>query len=142
MYYYKPKYFQLWELVPKEHYEFEKHHKLWMCWDDRILWTADSLRELYGPAVVNNWHNGGPLQYCGWRPQVPPPGQKWAKWSQHCWWNALDLHFKEVTAEEVRRDIKANQFPSAFRHIRCIEDAVSWLHVDCRNYDGLLVVKP
>lgn len=138
---YKPKYFQLCELVPRWQYENVEHYKLWMCWRPEILWTADRLRETYGPVIINDYSFGGHWQYCGWRPQVPPPGEKWAEWTQHAWWNALDMHFRNVTAEEVRQDIKANKWPVVFQHIRCIEDGVSWLHIDGRNYDGLLVVK-
>lgn len=139
---YQPKFFTIEELVPPEECAYVPHHVLWMCWRSQVLWTADQLRELYGPATVNNWNRGGNLKYRGWRPQKPPPGQRWAEWTQHAWWNALDMTFRGATAERVRQDIIANKHPNAFQHIRCIEAKVPWLHFDCRNYDGLLIVTP
>lgn len=139
---YKPKYFQIYELVPPEEYALVPHHILWMCWNWEVPWTADQLREIYGPATVNDWYFGGRLKYRGWRPQKPPPGENWAEWTQHAWWNALDMNFKNADPEEIRQDIIANKYPEAFQYIRCIEANVPWLHMDCRNYDGLLVVVP
>lgn len=139
---YKPKYFKLYELVPRVVYENTAHHKIWYCWRPEILWTADQLRDLYGPATINDWYWGGYLQYRGWRPQAPPPGQKWAEWTQHAWWNALDMNFENASAAEIRADIKANKWPVAFQHIRCIEDDVNWLHIDSRNVKDLLIVTP
>jgi hypothetical protein len=124
-------------------YNFEQHHKIWYCWDPRVLWTADQLRKRYGKVLVNTWKWGGSLQYCGWRPKKPPIGQSWSEWTQHAWFRALDMHFQEVSAEEIRQEIKAHWADwNAFQYIRCIEAGVSWLHIDTRNYDGLLVVKP
>ena len=140
---YKPKHFQLYELVPREVHATVPHHILWGCWKWEVLWTADQLWEIYGgPVIINDWWWKGPHQYRGWRPQKPPIGQKWAEWTQHAWWNALDMVFKDVTAERVRHDIIYNEHPEAFQYIRCIEATVPWLHFDCRNVAELLVVVP
>jgi len=142
--YYIPEYLGLHEVLPQDTYLYYegRREKAWRLFDPRILWTADRLRELYGPVYVNNWFWGGPNQWGGWRPGNCPKG---AKFSQHKFGRALDLKFKNTTAEEVRADIRANNdrpAPGAFRHITCIEKGVSWLHIDCRNYDGLLIVTP
>lgn len=139
---YKPQFFTIDELVPPDPYVYIPHHILWMCWRPEVLWTADRLRELYGPATVNDWKRGGRLKYRGWRPQEPPPGEKWAEWTQHAWWNALDMTFRDATAEEIRQEIIVNKHPKEFNQIRCIEADVPWLHFDCRNVESLLIVTP
>ena len=112
--------------------------------DDRVLWTADQLWELYGPTVVaNDWYWGGNNQYRGWRPWNCKVG---ANLSQHKFGRALDQKFKYATAEEVRQKIKKDPWKDEFKHIKSIENNVSWLHFDCRNWNkqryGLLIVRP
>ena len=144
-YTYYPLYFKLHELVPQVVYETVPHHKIWYCWDPHVLWTADRLRERYGKINVNTWFWGGHIHYRGWRPQTPPPEQRWAPWTMHAWFRALDMVFIETSAEEVRGDIVTNKYPVDFQHITCIEADVPWLHFDTRNFnndDGPLVVSP
>lgn len=137
---YVPKYFQIYELVPKSTYELFEHERrlnqLWWLFDPRILKAADRIRERYGKMVANTWWWGGQHQYRGWR---PPGCNVGARYSQHRFGRALDLIPTVVSVEEIRRDIKAGE---NFGFITCIEDDVSWLHIDCRNYQGLLIVHP
>ena len=101
---YKPKYFKLHELFPKNFYNTHKHnenHLLWLI-DDRVLWTNDQLRERYGSVYINNWHWGGNNQYGCYRPFNCSIG---AKLSQHKSGRACDLKFKEIEAEKVRKDV-------------------------------------
>lgn len=138
----KPRFFILEEVVPKSVFQRygDQSDKLWGCMDARVLWTADALRKRYGPMVANTWHNGGTHQYRGFRPFEVNLG---AALSQHRYGRALDLVPSQTTAEEIRQDILKHPDWDEFKWIRCIEEGVSWLHFDCRNWIGsILVVKP
>jgi len=138
--YYKPKHFQPYELVPKPTFDRFKNslYRIWWLFDSRMLFTADALRDRYGKMVANDWFWGGSNQYRGWRPWDCDVG---AELSQHKFGRALDLIPVETTAEEIRRDIeKGNDL--LFKYITCIEGKVFWLHFDCRDHDGLLIVNP
>jgi len=135
---YIPKYFKPYELVPKATYELLKN-KPWIIWqlfDNRVLYIGDRIRKRYGKMIANTWYWGGIHQFRGWRPSRCPVG---ARWSQHRFGRALDLVPVEISAEEIRQDIKAGE---DFSGITCIEDGVGWLHFDTRNYRGLLIVTP
>jgi hypothetical protein len=43
----------------------------------------------------------------------------------------------ETSIDLIREDILQNKYPDDFKYITCIEMDVSWLHIDCRNYDKL-----
>lgn len=140
---YIPKHFKAYELLPKDFYESHtiKGDQLWWMFDSRILITGDALRERYGKILMNTWFWGGAHQYRGWRPFDCEIG---AELSQHKFGRACDWEFVDVTAEEVRQDIKKH--PGQFPYVTCIEEGVSWLHGDCRNWDrnkhGILYVNP
>jgi len=142
---YIPKYLQLYELIPYSLYQDEPHHKLWGLFDDRVLITADALREKYGPITVNNWYTGGHNQYCGYRPLNCGVG---AKWSQHKFGRALDCHFRpDVDIDGMRKYIIASKSKNdpVSRYITCLEMNVSWLHFDVRYHtspDPILLVYP
>ena len=87
--------------------------------------------------IANTHHWGGAHQYRGWRSGDCEIG---AKYSQHKFGRALDLVPAEVTAEEIRQDIKLRKRGNIFQYITCIEDGVGWLHFDTRNYKGLLII--
>ena len=135
---YIPKFFQPYELVPRSTYELLKDRPwiIWQLFDNRVLYIGDRIRKRYGKMVANTWYWGGKHQYRGWRSSGCPVG---ARWSQHRFGRAEDLVPVEVTAEEIRQDIKAGE---DFSGITCIEDGVDWLHFDVRNYKGLLIVTP
>lgn len=142
---YVPKYFQPYELVPRETYKLlvrlGKLDQVWWLFDPRTLRVGDRIRERYGKMVANTWWWGGRHHYRGWR----PPGCKIGTTrSQHRFGRAEDLVPIEVTVEEIWDDIeKGNDFGG----ITCIEKSgptkkVTWLHHDERNYLGLLIVYP
>jgi len=135
---YTTKFFKLYELVPKATYELLKNRPwvIWQLFDERILYSADRIRKRYGKMLANTWYWGGGHQYRGWR---PPDCGVGAVYSQHRFGRAIDLEPIEVTAEEIRQDIKKGE---NFRYITCIEENVPWLHIDVRNYKGLLIVSP
>jgi len=122
-----PKYFTIKEFVPKAIYEkFGENSYILM--DDRILQSTEQLRILTGkPVICNNWHNGGKLEYRGFR----PANYKCAEFSQHKFGRADDLTVVGMEAEEVRQFILKNQ--DKFPYIRAMEDKVPWVHIDCRH---------
>ena len=141
---YIPKHFEPYELIPKETYRIldrrNELYKVWWLFDPRILMTADRIWEHYSSVsnklVCNTWWWGGKSHYRGWR---PPGCSTGAEHSQHRFGRALDLIPTKVSVEEIRQEIKAGE---SFGSITCIEDDISWLHIDCRNYQGLLIVHP
>ena len=133
---YIPKHFKPYELVPKVTFRTISERVIWYLFDPRILYVVDHIRKRYGKMIANTWYWGGEHQYRGWR---PPRCEIGAVYSQHRFGRALDLVPTEVTVEEIRRDIKKGE---SFHFITCIEEGVSWLHVDVRNYKGLLIIKP
>jgi hypothetical protein len=139
---YKPKHFELFELIPPElYYKLKKECRLRIAWymlDDRMLRTADSLRNMFGSMVANDWWWGGKHQERGLRVFDTTTG---AEHSQHKFGRALDSKFTKVAVEEVREFIL--QRPRLFPFITCIEKDVSWLHYDVRNHykqDGEILV--
>ena len=129
---YKPKYFELYEWLPKDFYYAnidEYGNRLWLMFDDRILRTYDKLRERYGRIIMNDWWWGGNNQYRGWRPFDCLIG---AKLSQHKFGRAGDGIFTK-SAEEIRQNILKNEYDNDFQYISVMEKDVSWLHIDCRN---------
>lgn len=139
---YIPKYFELYEIVPKNIYS-KYRLNLWFLFDERILKTIDRLRDRYGALSVNNWYWNGRNQHKGWRPYNCTIG---AEYSLHKFGRAIDLHSKHFTSEEIRKDIKNDPFCKDFEYITCIEDDTYHLHIDCRNWnknkEGILVARP
>lgn len=133
------KYFATYELLPPELENSVPDVYKWLLFDDRLIWTADALRELFGPAVCNNWKSGGPYSLRGMRPMTDTTG---SKYSQHRFGRALDLKFKNATADEVRADMKANPTREAYKYIRGIEEGITWFHFDVRNSDKILFFRP
>jgi len=134
--YYKPKDFELDELYPKDFYERiikEKNGeaKLWQLWDYEMLYTAQHLRDRYGTMSINNWHDGGDRQYCGWRPMDCKVG---ALLSDHKAWKGLDLHPAGISAIDIRTQILSDPYHEDFKFITCLEMDISWLHVSTRNW--------
>lgn len=131
---YIPEHFKPYELVPKTIFRTVSEKVIWFLFDPRILYVADHIRKRYGKMIANTWYWGGEHQYRGWRPLRCKIG---AVYSQHRFGRAIDLVPVEVTVDEIRQDIKRGE---NFHFISCIEEGVSWLHVDVRNYKGLLIV--
>lgn len=140
-----PAHFEIYELVPPNIYS--RYHtevrKIWGMFDERILITAQNLRNRYGKMVCNDWYWDGKWKERGWRPWNTLTG---AQFSQHKFGRALDLIPTNTDVEEIRRDILKDPNHPDFEHITCLEMNISWLHIDCRNYakkyDGILLVYP
>ena len=126
---YKPKYFKLYEVFPKDFYlKYYPVYKerLWLLMDVRILKTYDQLRNRFGKIVMNDYHWGGRNHYRGWRPFDCPIG---AELSQHKWGRGGDGIFMETPIRKVRSAVLKGEF----KYVTAVERDVPWLHIDCRN---------
>ncbi len=172
--YYAPKHFESHEVFPKKIYEDHLldrvnrvvSNNIWRLMDRRVIWTMDQLRELHGVMIVNDYMWGGNNQYRGYRPPLDildiddlvrqiaayNPGDalfykpRFSSFtSQHCLGQAIDCKFKYKSAEEVRQHIKTNPTLPAYKYITAVEEGVTWLHFDVRNWDvikqGILFFK-
>lgn len=144
---YRPKYFQLNEVVPAEVIA-ERGEQAWALMDERVLRGADWLRELFGACVINGKYNGRTFIESGLRHPLTATG---ARYSQHKFGRALDLKFIKVNVRDVYAYILNNQPEARENGITCVENIAhtpTWLHIDCRllpeNYpeNGVLVVNP
>jgi len=156
---YVPKHFRLEEFLPEREFRRWGHQygaRLWELIDSRVVRTAEMLRERYGPAYLNTWWSPnlidayGRHEFRGWRPYDCKVG---SELSQHKWGRAADMVFRDVFAEEIRRSLlQGGEDPIGdsgapwFRFITCVEEGVSWLHFDVRNWNreanGIKVVRP
>jgi hypothetical protein len=121
--------------------------KIWRLVDERILWTMDAVRDRYGTIIMNDYLWGGNNQYRGYRPPIELLHKtdycrknivrtKFSSLtSQHCNGRAADSKSRKVTAEEVRADIRKNPDARIWRFVTTVEDNISWLHLDCRNWN-------
>jgi len=138
---YKPKYFDIEELVSPEIFSV-RGQRAWELLDTYALVTLDQLRERFGKIRINDWHWDGQFKYSGLRPEGGTTGN-W--WSQHRFGRAFDCKPKDITPQEMHAAILAT--PDKFPHIRALEAIVatpSWVHFDCRNHErpGIWVVNP
>lgn len=134
---YQPFYFTIEELVSKDALDKYGESRCWWLMDSRILKAADLLREEFGAMVVNDWSRGGKFNNSGFR---LPKYDRYSMTSQHSHGRALDLKPKRVTVDEVRNAIIENR--ERYSMITGIEMGVSWVHIDCRNFDGLFKFYP
>lgn len=134
---YRPRYFELQELVDPETYE-KLGARSWIVLDPRAVITLDQLRARFGYCTVNDWNTGGELRYRGFR---SPQCKVGADRSQHRFGRAFDCTF-ETSAYVVREYILANR--KEFPHLTTLEDEVSWVHFDVRDHggSGIQLVKP
>ena len=139
---YKPEYFKAHELIPPDSYTRYGERGFFLI-DDRLLRLCDALREEFGSATINNYKYGKDRKWSGLRTSDSP---YYSKHSQHTFGRAADIIFSQVTAEDVREQMKTypNQWLlAAGVKSLTLEDDVSWLHVDVRNGDlGINSFKP
>lgn len=159
--------FMLQEFVPKEIYARFGSNSRWFVnpkvaalaqfYKDYFLryysqrYGADRLSNVL--IVINNWHQGGPYNFRGYRPRSCTEG---GENSQHRLGNAFDcdmiLVFADGTRQEVdyadiHQAILSDQDSFLLAGLSAIEhlsDAPSWLHSDCRwieNATSILVVR-
>ena len=128
--------FRIEELVPKEVFDLVKEDALWEIFDERLLATIDALKEKFpeGSMTINNWLWGGDRDQSGLRTKNC---KFYSPTSQHSIGKAIDCVFSDYETDSVRQYIINN--PDEFPHIKGIELDVSWLHVDVRSRDEVLL---
>ena len=133
----KSKYFKVHELVPKKMYE-KYGEKACRYVDMRLIETIDKLKEHFnlGTMTINNYFWNGSREWSGIR---TPDSPNYSYGSQHSFANAFDIVFSHYSAEEVRNYIINN--PHEFPHIKGMELGVSWLHIDIRNEDEIVLFR-
>lgn len=132
MRFYKPRHFQIRELVPPDVY-LERGDGAIILFDSRILWTLDALRDVLAvPLTVNTWHSGGAYTQRGYRTD-PDTG---ARYSQHRFGRAVDFTVSGMTAQTFRDNVRSGDYPTQLQYITRIEDGVSWVHLDCASVPG------
>ena len=127
---YKPKHFELYELLPRYFYNKYKNmeYELWLMFDKDFLHTLDQLRGEHGIIVLNDWYWEGENQYCGWRPWNCTVGEKF---SQHKFARAGDPFFKERPLIYVIEQIK--KYPLRYPTITYLKRSITRMHFDCGN---------
>lgn len=132
---YRPKYFELYELLPPELFTYDDMQRPkelqsgWMHFSSELLETIDIVRDIIGkPLICNTWYQNGNRRWSGFRPQYCEIG---AAKSLHKEGKAVDIICSSYTAEEMRKIIKDNKDKLPYK-IR-IEDGVSWLHIDVKE---------
>lgn len=134
---YKPKYFELYELMPPELYTYDmmvseeaRERAFANYFDEKLLVTIDIIRGeiIKAPLICNTWYQDGNRKYSGLRPTNCTVG---SEMSQHKLGKAVDLLSNKYTAEEMRQMIKEHQdlLPYPIR----LEDGVNWLHIDTKE---------
>jgi hypothetical protein len=136
----KAEYFAIHELVPPATYK-ARGEKAWQLIDPKLIFLIDELRETFGSATINNYEWGGDRQWSGLRTKDSP---YYSAYSQHTFGRAVDMLFKEHTADEVRQAIvKAPDKWLGICPSITLEDGVSWLHIDVRNsYNCITLFNP
>ncbi len=136
---YKCKHFSIEELVPASLLNLLHEDVLWGMFDQELLKAADWVKETYSPndpVTVNTWKWGGPFSQSGIRTK---DSEFYRDGSAHSKGMALDMKFKNTTAEAIRSDIKARmERGELIPFIREIEDGVNWLHISTRPKRGIM----
>lgn len=101
----------------------------WSLFDERILISADQLRERFGPLSCNI----GKLTQCGFRTNG-------SLTSQHRFGRGMDLHSSRHSYYKIRQYILEHK--EEFPYISFLEVDRNWLHIDCRNCDKITLWSP
>jgi len=127
---YITKYFKKEEILSPDwiRYADENGLNVWMFLDPNLLWTADQLREAYGPTIINNYLWGGRFSQRGMRDWGYDSSR-----SAHKMGKALDMVFTEISAQTAREEMKTYPDADKFKYIKRCEDNVTWLHIDTFN---------
>lgn len=131
---YLPDHFKLEELVSQDFFEKNTEADILKKFDPNVLKAADWIKETFSinhPVTINNWLWGGNRQYSGLR---RPGDDFYSPTSMHSTGKAIDMVFKNISAEEIRNEIKrliskGYDIP----YIKRIENGVSWLHIDTKE---------
>lgn len=131
--------FYLNEFVSKEIYAQWGDKSIWFL-DKRLFLLSQFFRDRFGVTTINN----DQYNYSGFR---EPECKVGAKLSQHRFGRAMDLKFKNATAQEVYKDVIENYDlykKFGLTTVENIDKTPTWLHCDLRNtnQEELLIVNP
>lgn len=130
---YVPKHFGIKELVPKDLYDKYKsrgdNFLFQVIFDQRLLELIDRIRDEFGPMTICDWSWGGGSHYRGFR---PPDCSVGAALSQHRFGRAVDMIPKNVSPDDMRSQIIADQNSDKWKVIGGLEMDITWFHVDVR----------
>ena len=128
--------FRIEELVSEELFDLVKPDMLWELFDEKLLDSIDALKEKFpnGSMTINNWLWEGDRTQSGLRTKN---SKYYSPTSQHSVGKAADCVFSDYETEEVRQYIIDN--PRKFPYIKGIEKDVSWLHIDVRSSDRVML---
>jgi hypothetical protein len=119
--------FNLWELVDPQSFT-DYSEGCWNFFPEQSLYMLHGIRTYFNvPVTVNTWHSGGPFRYRGYR---GPSCSIGALSSYHKRGMAWDFDVKDMTAEEVRTEIKTHQDDPNLELIQRMEAKVTWCHAD------------
>lgn len=141
MFQYTPRHFATHEIVPPQVWE-DRGDKALHLMNPHILEVADFLRLIYGPAFINTYKLSSAVQAAYGHRQHSglrlPDSPYYRPYSQHSYGNAVDMLFRDITAEEIRKDVQEGKL--VLPHPVVFEKDVAWLHVACANYSGLVTM--
>ncbi len=131
--------------------EWEDPEECFELLNPQILRAADWCREEYGSVTINDWKWGGNFKWSGYR--WDHVANRWySPTSQHSFGCALDLKFKDMSADEVRADLKKRFGAKPHPYISRVEseksprakDNMDWVHIDCKSmqHEFLYFFKP
>ncbi len=133
---YKTKHYIIEELVPPQLLDLVEEDVAWRMFDEDLLRAIDWVKETYSPdspVTINNWKWGGIFTQSGlrikdWKHYNPK--------STHPYGFAVDMKFKNISAEDIRNDLKGSG--STVPYITECEEGVSWLHISTsKRYNHL-----
>ena len=129
------KYFKIHELVPPALYK-KRGEKAWLLIDSRLIEMIDKIKEKFpkGSMSINDYHWRGKRLWSGIRTSDSP---YYSNSSLHSYGKAIDAVFSEYNVEEIRQYIIDN--PDEFPYIKGIETNISWLHIDVRNSEEVML---
>ena len=130
---YKPEHFGIKELVPKDFYDKYKsrgdNFLFQVVFDERLLRLIDIVRKEFGSMTICDWSWGGASNYRVFR---PPDSTVGATLSQHRFGRAVDMIPKNISPDDMRTEIIADQNSSDWKVIGGLEMGITWFHVDVR----------
>ena len=131
----KSKHFKIHELVPRKMYE-KYGEKAWRYVDPGLIEAIDILKEEFseGTITINNYAFGGSREWSGLR---TPDCDVYSYGSMHSFGKAFDMVFSKYSSNAVRDYIIKNK--DKFPAIKGIELGVSWVHIDSRNENDLIM---
>jgi len=135
----KSKYFKLQELYPRDLYNqlisVLPSELLWRMVNPKLIVLIDKIKEQFpkGSITINNYKWSGNREWSGLR---TIESRWYSATSQHTLFNAVDMLFSNYETKEVREYLIAHR--AEFPELGGLEVA-SWLHVDVREHNGVLV---